>query len=349
MTDDFVFGDLDDMVAELNAASAVYRPSAFWEELCATNVAMIRAHGVKNFKLSLAQNYFNWLVTSPRDRQLLRVLRLWLSHPHLSPWMTRLGDVSNVWTTTSEKAFEFTWRQRQVYRIFVGMLWNHMLSIDRTGLGSTLEEPLIGNPIPVTYRGRRISQDLANSIIEYNTLLTVRAGKPLRNVAELGAGYGRVAHVLLSGVEQCRYCVFDIPPSLMVSQWYLQKILPDKKVFRFRHFERISDVWEEFERSAVAFFTPNQLEQFPEGFFDLILSISTFPEMRSDQVDHYFQLFSRVGGGHIFIKQWKNWKNPIDGSHVTSDSYRLPPPWRCTFDRPDPTLPYFFNKAWSRE
>ena len=336
------------MMAEVRLAPPIYQPSAFWEELCATNVAMIRQHGLENFKLSLAQNYYNWLVTSPRDRQFLRVLRLWLSHPRLSPWTTRMGDISRLWTTLSNDAFTFRWRQRHVYRLFVGLLWDHMLSVDATGLGRSMEEPLVGNPIPLHRGGRRISQDLANSIIECNTARRIRKGAPLGTVAELGAGYGRLAHVFLSLPETRRYCIFDIPPALMVSQSYLSQVLPGKRVFAFRHFDDFSEVQDEYDRSDIAFFTPNQLALLPERHFDFTLSISTFPEMRLEQVEHYFQLVSRHTASHIFIKQWISWKNPKDLSHVTSDSYRLPPEWETTLDERDPTMPLFFNKAWAR-
>jgi putative sugar O-methyltransferase len=338
-----------DMVSEVRSAPPIYRPSAFWEELCATNLAMLRDHGLERFKLSLAQNYFNWLVTSPRDRQFLRVLQLWLSHPGLAPWTVCMGDIDGLWTTLSADAFTFRWRQRQVYRLFVGLLWEHMLSIDASGLGSELEEPTTGHPIPLTRRGRRISQDLANSIIEYNTVLRINQGRAPAVIAELGAGYGRLAHVFLSRPGTKRYCIVDIPPALMVSQWYLGQILPARRIFRFRHFDRAEQVWAEYLDSEIAFLTPNQLELFPERHFDLMLSISTFPEMRAEQVDHYFQLFSRLAGSHIFIKQWINWLNPKDLSHVVNESYRLPPGWACTLDERDPTMPLFFNKAWTRQ
>lgn len=342
------FPTIEEMVAEIRSAPAIYQPSAFWEELCATNLSMLRDHGLDNFKLSLAQNYYNWMVVSRHDPQFRRVMSLWQSHPGPAPLLTRLGRMGSLWTMASSAAFRFGWRERQVYRLFVGLLWDHMLSLDTTGLGKLLEEPLVGNPIPLTRFGRRISQDLANSIIECNTMLGLDPGRPPGVVAELGAGYGRLAHVFLSAPGTRRYCIVDIPPALMVSQWYLGKVLPGRRVFPFRRFTDLSEVWDEYQDSEVAFLTPNQLELFPDGHFDLMLSISTFPEMRREQADHYFALFARLSRSLVFIKQWISWTNPKDHSHFTSDSYRLPPEWSCILDAGDPTMPMFFNKAWKR-
>jgi putative sugar O-methyltransferase len=338
------------MVNEINSAAPIYRPSKFWEDLCATNMRMLREQGLENFKLSLAQNYYNWLVTSPRDPQFLRVLNLWLRHPSLLPLNTHIGEMDGLWTTLSEEIFKFKWRQRHIYRLYVGLLWHYMLSIDVTGLGEKLEEPTVGNPIPLRQGGKRISQDLANSIIEYNTIVNACARKEsgFSSVAELGAGYGRLAHVFLSHGNTKRYCIFDIPPALQVSQWYLRKIFPERRMFTFRHFEKLEDVWDEFQASQVAFLTPNQLDLFPDGFFDLVLSISTFPEMRVEQINHFFKLFSRVSGGNIFIKQWINWYNAKDDNRITRDNYHLSPEWKTILDQIDPTMPSFFNKAWTR-
>ena len=32
----------------------------------------------------------------------------------------------------------------------------------------------------------------------------------------------------------CQYLVFDIPPSLAISQWYLSQVFAGRRIFRFR-------------------------------------------------------------------------------------------------------------------
>jgi putative sugar O-methyltransferase len=55
-------------------------------------------------------------------------------------------------------------------------------------------------------------------------------------LAELGAGYGRLGYVMLK-TAQCQYFVFDIPPALYLSQWYLTTLFPKRRAFRFRRFD----------------------------------------------------------------------------------------------------------------
>ena len=105
---------------------------------------------------------------------------------------------------------------------------------------------------------------------------------------------------------------------------------------------------DEIDRASVALFTANQIRKFPDDYFDVMVSISTLPEMRQDQVDLYLAEFQRLSLGHIFLKQFKAWKNPSDGTDLTIDSYRLHPDWQLVVDRSDPVIPCFFNRVWRK-
>ena len=57
-------------------------------------------------------------------------------------------------------------------------------------------------------------------------------GTDLRHVLEIGAGYGRMAYVVLSLFENCRYAIVDIQPALTISRWYLSQLFePDRLEF----------------------------------------------------------------------------------------------------------------------
>jgi hypothetical protein len=156
-----------------------------------------------------------------------------------------------------------------------------------------------------------------------------------------------VAHTYLSTLPG-QYFIFDIPPALGVAQWYLEQTLGRERVFRFRHFDRLEEVQDEIDRASAVLLTPNQIRKFPDGYFDVMVTISSLPEMRHDQVDLFLSEFQRLSRGHIFIKQFKAWKNPTDGTDLTVESYRLGSNWRLTLDRTDPVIPFFFNRVWSR-
>lgn len=134
-----------------------------------------------------------------------------------------------------------------------------------------------------------------------------------------------------------------------MAQWYLEQTLGRDRVFRFRHFDRIEDVQGEIDQASVALFTANQIRKFPDHYFDVMLSISTMPEMRQDQVDLYLAEFQRLSRGHIFLKQFKAWKNPSDGTDLNTDSYRFNSDWHLILDRTDPVIPCFFNRVWRKQ
>ena len=167
-------------------------------------------------------------------------------------------------------------------------------------------------------------------------------------MAELGAGYGRLGHAFLA-TQPGQYCIFDIPPALHVSQWYLSRLFPQKRIFGFRPFNNWAEVAAEVEQADLAFFTSNQLALVPDGYFDVVTSISTLPEMSMAQVKLFLAQFARTARGHVFLKQWTSWKNPLDGTDLTMDDYVLGENWRVTLDQVDPINPLFFNRVWSNQ
>jgi putative sugar O-methyltransferase len=354
-----------EMVAEVTASPGLYRPSKFWVDLNEINQAMLDELGLENLKRTLAQNYFNWLVTSRQDPQYQAIRKLWARRPTLRPYLNRLEEPRLLKTlqpylgrletpsmpiTAMGTAPAIGPSELRTYKLFVGMLWEYSIQQDWAGMASHAVEPTVGNPIELYRRGKLISQDLANSIREYNAILSEdrRLPRSLKRVAELGAGYGRLGHVFLSD-GKTKYCIFDIPPALFVSQWYLGAAHPEKTVFRFRHFEDFSDIAEELGRSDMAFFTPNQMELFPEGYFDIFASISTLPEMAADQIDNYLRQAERLSRRYVYLKQWLDWENPADGHRVTLETMRLGEGWAPIFDRKDAVQPQFFERLWRRE
>lgn len=336
------------MAAEVEASSALYKPSRFWDSLNTVNAQWLGTFGLENFKRTVAQNYFNWMVAIPQDPQFRAAFARWIRRPTTRPLRTRMTRPDLLRTTIGleDRLTPFRWL---VYRTFVAMLWDLTSREDRLGLSDRLEEPGLGNPIEIVSRGKRISQDLANSIRECNTVWErCDAGRtPRPVVAELGAGYGRLGQVFLSGTP-ARYFIFDIPPALHVSQWYLGKLFPERKVFAFRHFDRFEDVRAEVEAADVAFFTPNQLPLLPERSVDVFLSISTLPEMALAQISNYLGLISRTARRGVYLKQWRKWFNDKDGYEFTYDRLVLPEDWRMVLDRPDAIQPLFQERAWVR-
>jgi putative sugar O-methyltransferase len=338
------YSAMDAMMSELEKDKR-FLPSEFWRDINAKNLDMIASEGLYNFKRTVSQNYYNWLITRIRDPQFRKAFLFWLLHPTLKPLRAKIeGDIRLRYTTRADVVVLSAF-QRLKYKIFVGLVWEQMLKYDKYGFSKDLSEPEIGNPIKIRLGDKLITQDLANSIVECNVIADVLKSVKKPKVAEVGAGSGRLAHVYAS-TQPGTYMIFDIPPALMVSQWYLSKIFTNKNIFTFRPFEDFEDIRQELESCDIAFFTANQMALFPKEYFDLILTISTLPEMRPDQVVMYLDLFSKLSCGYIYLKQWISWKNPLDGTDIKVDDYLVGDSWSLVLDRIDPINPRFFNRVW---
>ncbi len=98
----------------------------------------------------------------------------------------------------------------------------------------------------------------------------------------------------------------------------------------------------------VAFFTPDQIDMFPDGWFDLTQTISTLPEMPAPQAAHYLEVLAAKSRRAVFLKQWRRWRNEADQADLLEEQYLLPAPWQVSERRIDPIQPAFFNQLWLR-
>lgn len=345
--DDEVTAWIEEMRRHVAGAPEIYRPGAFWTDLLERNIEMLRANGICNLKRTVSNNYYNWLVVSWMDPQLRRAALHWLRRPRLAPLRAQMEPVGTLRVMLEDDAVTLSAKGARRYRLFVAFIWEYARREDRLGLTEWLEEPEVGNPVRLWSRRRLISQDLANSIVECNYAARSGGVRDGTRIAELGAGYGRLAHVF-SAASRLLYCIFDIPPALAVSQWYLREVLGRDRIVPFRPYVDHESI-AALESGTVAFFTPDQLERFPDGWFDLTQTISTLPEMPERQAEHFLDLLARKSSSEVFLKQWRSWRNDADGVKFSEERYVLPPPWRLVARRVDPVQPLFFNQRWRRE
>jgi putative sugar O-methyltransferase len=343
------------MWQELDVGPAVDRPSAFWKEMGKVNERVLDWSGEANFKRTLNQNYFNFIPIAADDARMVRMRRLVrnfaattreyaIDDPDCDPssWISFYPDYYIFKEPDRANKLAF-------YREYLSLMYEYALCRDRSGLLRELEEPKLGNPIRVYRNGKLISQDLVNSVRERNSIL---AGMEPQdgthfNLAELGAGYGRLGYIMLK-TTGCRYFVFDIPPALYLSQWYLTTLFPKRRAFRFRHFEAFDEIEGELAEADIAFFTPNQLAKFPATYFDVFASISSIHEMRRDQISHYMALMGRTTKSTLYLKQQKDYVNPIDNLVIGKDDYPVPAGWAPSRERFDLINPEFFERIYRR-
>ena len=336
------------MWAEMESAPSIVQPSDFWRSLNERNTQQLDDAGFGHFKRTVNQNYFSWVSHTLRDDQLRAMFIAWLRHPNMRSFTARLGDVSTLETGADRSnPFQLA-RARRIHALFLALLWEYVHRRDRRGILDRLEEPELGDPVVATYRGRRISQDLCNSVHElYSATTALPSGEPgPGGVLELGGGYGRVAWVFLEEFPGVRYIMCDIPPALGVAQQYLTSLFPDRRTFRFRHFDSHEEVADELARAQLVFLTPNQLEILEPLGVDLFINISSLHEMRPEQVAHYLGQVDRHTAGSFYMKQWQSWHNPDDDVSIGRADYPIPPSWRTIYSREHPIQRAFFEALY---
>lgn len=232
-----------------------------------------------------------------------------------------------------------------LYRLMADLLWDHAQARMPDDRLRRAVEPEEGAPIDLRRDGRLISQDLAHSFLEWRTIAPIlaelrRTGVPV--VAEVGAGYGRLASALMAD-PPLRYWIIDVPPALYISQWYLQRVFPDKRFFRFRPFADFALVAEELAQADIAFFTANQIELLPQGAADIAVNISSLHEFRPRQIDNTLQQMARLARRAVYLKQYKTYVNPSDRLIVRESAYRMPEGWVQRLWRTDSADPRFFE------
>lgn len=349
-------GQISSMLAEIEAGDPVYAPSRFWEHYNALNLKQLSEAGFHNFKLTANQNYHNFAPASLFDAKIRHLLRLWRRTPSLKPLLFSMktgyaASAADATLRTQQRVLGFTDERMFVYQTFVSLLWLYSRSIDKFGVLDRIQEPELGNPIRLFFRERLVSQDLATSSREFNAIMEQVARHRRRRgalvVAELGAGYGRLAHVF-SEMTPSRYVIFDIPPALGVAQWYLTRLFPGKRLFAFRRFHSFEEIKRELQQSDIAFFTPNQMALFPDGYFDLTISISSLHEMLPLPIRHYLAQLSRLTRDFLYLKQYRRYVNPYDDIVVERDIYSVPGEWKTLFDRTEEIYTDFFELMQQR-
>lgn len=328
---------LDEMFAALQGARTEVLPSKYWEQLNRTNLEQLAAQGYETFKRTLALNYFTFLV-SRKDVQL-EFLRAHLPQT--------AGVKYAVASAMRGRHPGLGWKQSLLYTYHTLLLWEYARRSLPPGVMDRLSEPGEGGPFEI-YSGKKlISQDLANSVLEYQSIMEPLAADPgVRTVMELGAGYGRTAYAFLRLAPGMRYVIVDIPPALYVAERYLSSQFADRKIFRFRPFQSYEEIRAEYEAADIAFLLPNQLDLLPDRCVDLFVNISSLHEMRMDQIRYYFDAIARLTARYFYFKQWKLSTIPFENVQIREDEYPVRPSWHQLYHRECNVQTHFFEAMY---
>ncbi|MFC1514303.1 putative sugar O-methyltransferase [Candidatus Omnitrophota bacterium] len=311
--------------------------SDYWQVLNKKNVSQLLENSFDNFKQTIALNYFTWLISK--------------DHFHIQFLKDNVSPEALSWAKKSSRkarrhAF-FSPRQSRLYNFMTFLLWKYTEEQLGSELMNRLSEPLTGNPPAVELEGRSISQDLANSALEFDSISGgTKDFQGIKTVLELGAGYGRTAQVMLTLLPDIRYIIVDIPPALYVAQRYLGTVFGAKRLFTFRDFDDFSEVEEEFGRGQILFLLPSQLEKLPPKSVDLAAAINCLHEMRPQRLEFYFHTFDRIAR-NLYFTCFKKTSIPYDNIELTEADYPVRSHWQKIFWRTRRVQTNYFEALFS--
>lgn len=340
---------LAEMIASFRNADVpeIYRPSPFWEELANAGVKQLEDGGFENFKRTVNTRYFNWRILGIIRMQLGAIGMQWISQPNTQVFSAELPQPT---AAIADKAASLNAFSAPIYKLYVAMLADVIARGDSRGLLNKISEPELGNPYLVRHNGWSVSQDLCNSIHELYSVLGPTglppAGMKKPAFAEIGAGYGRLAYVILKAVPDATYTIVDIPPALYLSQRYLSTLFPEKRVFAYRPFSKYEEIAAEYEAAEIRFLAPHQLELVPAKCFDYFINISSFHEMTVEQVTKYFEQVNRTCRGRLYTKQWRVSRTQVNGCTFRENDYPVPASWKTVFHRRHPVQRMFFHALY---
>ncbi|MCR9265919.1 MAG: putative sugar O-methyltransferase [Flavobacteriaceae bacterium] len=324
----------------------------YWKNKQNTVVDFLRTEEIDNFKRTYGHVLSNFFPRAVEESDLQPLINFMMD---VSDFSVFTDDVEPVNFHHIKKVIERISTVRllgpadilhNLYAHYTSLIWRKAIFHDDLFEMPSSQESLLGNPYRIRSRGELVSQDLARSSTEFNTIKSVLKEESSGTILEIGAGYGRLCEFFLQkGIK--KYIIVDIFPSIYLAEQYLKSRFPKSNIFCIRDFCSFSDVEQEFHYSDIVLITPEQMALLNDRIVDITININSFMEMNPSEVSWYIRQIDRICTGFIYTKQWIE-NNQKPGIHVYNrNTYPFPRSWKKIIDRTDPLHPDFFEQIWA--
>jgi hypothetical protein len=173
--------------------------------------------------------------------------------------------------------------------------------------------PNVGNPFGYKINGHIVStaqfklhyhsQQVYNLIRDFE--------KPV--VAEIGGGFGGIPYYLFKMGFNGTYLDFDIPETLILSEYFLQKSLPDKKILIYNGQECVT--LNDINNNYDIILMPNfMLKNIPDSCVDIVINTRSFCEMPTETLEEYMLQIDRICRKYLYH----------DNANYKSHPYEIP-------------------------
>jgi len=116
-------------------------------------------------------------------------------------------------------------------------------------------------------------------------------------VAELGAGYGKLAYFTLRDIDDFTFIDFDLPETLCLAAYYLMKVYPDKQILLYGEEDYSPDAHKKYD---LIFMPSYEIFKMGESTVDLFINKNSLGEMTKEAVYNYIAYISKATKGYFF-------------------------------------------------
>ena len=164
----------------------------------------------------------------------------------------------------------------------------------------SLSESYAGNNLAVHYRGVRLSIRLLFHSIILDNIITNTNFNSRVTIWEIGAGYGGLARVLKSYINNSCHIILDLPETLVYASYFIAYNFPDKKVAYLSDIiDRLDSFNELIDEYDFILIPPWVSRYIPDSSIDLVIDTYSLGEMSKSYVKYYLEHIDRtlkVGG-----------------------------------------------------
>jgi putative sugar O-methyltransferase len=229
-------------------------------------------------------------------------------------------------------------KSSKFYEYALWMLYERVRARDADGVlarvAATARGPKRG---AIEFDGRPVSWD---SLISVDTLLSLNEtlggglwSEPVV-VADLGAGWGRIGHALLSINPRAAYVAIDLPEALLVASEYLPRLLPGAAVRDYAAGRDGAVTRDDLAGSRLSFLGTHDLPRFAPASVDCLVNVASFQEMTRRQVGQYLAIADRIAGRAVYVQEiWDARRRNLDLAIAGIDEYDFPDRWERAFLR----------------
>lgn len=270
------------MLEDAPAAPELYRSTRFWQPCSAQIVADLHELGQPSFRRHPSALRF-FVPEFRRASQTQRALASLLS---FADWPWRWQQRARA---TAEREFAIVSAADSPGR-------PRLDHFDESQIGQPDEQYLLG--------GRRFSCSALRYLRMLALLKKTVDGERVRNVLEIGGGFGTLGEIMLSGDPEAFYVDVDIPPLSFVSSYYLQQVFGPDKVATYdvtRELESIDLDQLRAQGYRAAVLCAWQLPRL-RGRFNLFVNSVSFQEMEPRVVENYAGLVQGLVDDYLLLR-----------------------------------------------